>query len=170
VDGITAGLLHGQIGPLAMQTGGGESITVPADFIVASDACATKIPFEWETYGASTGVVNLWAQAPSLSSSSNTVLYLCWGASGVTTFQGNVSGTWDPNFLAVYHLPNGSTLSGTDSTSNANTLMLLSSPTAVTTGKIGGAAGFGTTDQYAGPYAVSGSNISIAGAATVSGW
>jgi hypothetical protein len=132
----------GQVQNTVSQSGGGTSFTVPADFIVASGACVTVIPFEWETYSPTTGAINLWAKATSLSSSANTVLYACWGAASVTTFQGNVNSTWDSNFTSVYHLPNGSTLSPNDSTANAYNSSAVGGSVSATTGQVDGAASF----------------------------
>lgn len=110
----------GKIQNTTTQTGGGASITVPADYVITSDAgCTTKLNWEFETYNATTGAVNIWVKA-TLSHTTDTVLYECFGDSGTTTWQGNVNGTWDANFKGVWHFPDGTTLSLKDSTSNAN--------------------------------------------------
>jgi hypothetical protein len=58
-----------------------------------------------------------------LSHTTDTVIYACYG-NGVVV-HGNVNGTWDPNYKAVYHMDDAVTMGGqtiTDSTSNANRL------------------------------------------------
>src|SRR5262249_39118103 len=52
--------------------------------------------------------------------------------------QQNKTGVWDSNYVGVYHLPNGASLSANDSTSNANNGSLQNSPTAIA-GQIDGA-------------------------------
>lgn len=111
----------GKIQHTTTQTGGGASITVPADYVVTSDSgCTTKLNWEFETYNSTTGAVNIWVKAPSLSHTTDTVLHECFGDASTTTWQGNVNGTWDSNFKGVWHWPDGTTLTLKDSTSNAN--------------------------------------------------
>jgi Domain of unknown function (DUF2341) len=84
-----------------------------------SSACSSLLSFEMESYGASTGTVAFWVKIPTLSHTSDTVIYLCYGDATVSTFQGGAYGAaWDSNYKAVYHLPNGTTIDGTDSTVN----------------------------------------------------
>jgi len=90
------------------------------DVIFTSDSsCATKLNHETETYNASTGAVNYWVRVPTVSHTSDTTFYMCYGNSSVTADQSNKWGVWDSNFQNVYHLPNGTTLSANDSTANA---------------------------------------------------
>lgn len=73
---------------------------------------------------------------------------MCYGNSAITTDQSNKTAVWDSNYKAVYHMPNGTSLSATDSTSNANNCTPTNSPTA-TTGQIDGAANFvAASTQY----------------------
>lgn len=49
---------------------------------------------------------------------------MCYGNSGISTFQGGSAGAvWDANFKAVWHLKDGTTLSGADATTNGIALM-----------------------------------------------
>jgi hypothetical protein len=93
------------------------------------------------TYNATTGFLEAHFRVGTLSSTTDTVVYLAYGDSGIATFQGNVAGTWNSNFLGVWHLSDGTTLSGTDSTSAARNGTLTNTPTAVT-GQVDGGAGF----------------------------
>lgn len=128
----------GQVLNTVAQTGG-SGLTVPADFIVASDVCVTKSPFEFETYVATSGAFRLHANAAALSSSTGGTIYACWGASGVTTWQGDVPGTWNPAFAGVWHFPDGTTLSTVDSTGNRTTS---GNSGTVTAGQIDGAIAY----------------------------
>lgn len=116
------------------------------DIVFTSDSgCATKLNWEVESYTPSSGQLIAWVKIPSLTGS--TVIYMCYDNPWVTAFQGNVSGTWSSNYVAVYHLPNGTTLNTNDSTSNANNTTNNNS-TPATTGEIDGAASFNGTNQY----------------------
>jgi hypothetical protein len=72
--------------------------------IFTSDASGTSIlPFERETYNASTGAVNFWVNVPTVSHLSDTVSYMFYGKSSVTTDQSNKIGVWDSSFKGVWH-------------------------------------------------------------------
>ena len=137
------------------------------DIIFTSDANGLDIlPFERESYNASTGAVIYWVQVPTVSHTSDTVIYLFYGNSSVTTDQSSQNGVWDSNYKGVWHLSNGSTLSGTDSTSNGYALTNNNS-TAATTGEVDGAGSFNGTNNY-----LSNSSLSIPSGSsiTISFW
>ena len=147
--------------------GGGVTNSNGYDIIFTSDAGGTSIlPFERESYNATTGTVLFWVQIPTLSHTSDTTIYLFYGNSSVTSDPSNKTGVWDSNYKGVWHLPNGSTLSGNDSTADGYTLTNNNS-TAATTGKIDGAASFNGSNNY-----LSNSSLSIpAGSSiTISFW
>ena len=129
-------------------TGGASgSYTVPADLIFTSDSgCSTPLDHEIEKYSASTGEIVAHVEIPSLSSSVDTIIYICYGNTSVTTSQENITGVWDANYLGVWHLGEGG---GTayDSTSNNNNASDNSAATG-TTGKIGSGTAFGGGDDY----------------------
>lgn len=114
------------------------------DLVVTWGDGVTKLDHEIESYNSSTGEIVLWVEVPILSSGSDTPLYIYFGNSGAADQQ-NVNGVWDSNYKLVWHLPNGSSLSANDSTSNANN-GTVSSATA-TGGKVGGGANFSGTSQ-----------------------
>lgn len=108
------------------------------DIIFTSDAAgATKLDHEIEIYTATTGLVVFWVRVPTVSAATDTVIYLWYGNSAISTSQENVTGVWDSNYKGVWHLPNGTTLTALDSTSNANNLTATGSPPAVA-GKVDG--------------------------------
>ena len=116
-------------------------------YFYSDSALTTRIPAERERYVASTGEVIFWVKVSSVSHTSDTVFYLAYGDSGISS-DPNSDGTygatsvWDSNYKGVYHLPDGSSLTANDSTSNGKNGTLNNTPTAAT-GKIGGAASFG---------------------------
>jgi hypothetical protein len=128
---------------------GVNSITCPADLIFTSDAgCSNPLGgWEFESYTATTGQIIAWVLVPTLSVTTNTLIYACVGNPATTTFQGGSAGsTFDSNTKVVYHFPNGTTLGANDSSSGGYNATPANSPTAVT-GEVGGAAHFNGVDQ-----------------------
>jgi len=114
-------LISGTYLDLATTANGGKVTNANGyDVIFTSDASgANKLNFERELYSPSTGQVAYWVQVPNLSHTTDTVIYVFYGNSLVTTDQSNRGLTWDGNFRATYHL--GESASPyQDSTSNAN--------------------------------------------------
>jgi len=129
-------------------TGNGGNVTNANgyDIIFTSDAAGTSaLAFERESYNASTGAVNFWVNVPTVSNTANTVIYMFYGNSSITTDQSNPTGVWDVNYKGVWHLPNGTTLSANDSTSNGNNGTITGAT--ATTGKIGGGASFNSSSD-----------------------
>jgi hypothetical protein len=128
---------------------GVNSIACPADLIFTSDAgCSSPLAgWEFESYTAATGQIIAWVIVPTLSVSTNTLIYACAGNSAVSSFQGGSQGAaFDSNTQVVYHFPNGTTLSANDSSSGGCNATPANSPTAVT-GEIGGAVHFNGSNQ-----------------------
>lgn len=84
--------------------------------------CSFKLSWDTEAVNA-TGVssMTVWVNVPSISSTTDTVFYVCYGNSGISTYQSVSSTTWDANFKGVWHFTNGLTLATNDSTSVGNT-------------------------------------------------
>jgi hypothetical protein len=149
-------LISGTYATLKTVANGGQIIntvssngqTVPADLVFSSDAKGTTL-LSWEiaSYNATTGAIEVWVKVPTVSHTTDTVIYLLYGNAGITTYQGTATSTWDSNFRGVYHAPNGTTLSTNDSTSNAFNLTNTGTATA-TTGKIDGGGNLNGTSQY----------------------
>jgi hypothetical protein len=130
-------------------TCGVNSITCPADLVFASDSlCKNQYSgWEFESYSSTTGQMIAWVLVPTLSVSSNTLIYACVGNNAVTAFQGGATGgAFDSSTKVVYHFPNGTTLTAKDSSSGGNNGTLNNSPVAVA-GQIGGAASFNGVNQ-----------------------
>lgn len=119
------------------------------DLIYSTNSdCSYKIFWDTETVNTTGSATrNEWVQVPSISSNTDTLIYLCYGNSAITSYQGVSTNTWDSNFKGVWHLSNGTTLSGADSTVNANNGTLTNTPTATTAIIDGGAVYISTNSQ-----------------------
>ena len=140
------------------------------DLYAYSDtSCTTRIPAERVFYDASTGSIELWVKQ-DLSASVDSNITIGFGDASIMS-DPNSDGTygktavWDSNFKLVSHLPDGSTLGLTDSTSNANNGTNHSAT--ATTGQIDGGAAFGGSGTISVAHA---SSLSITGNITVSAW
>jgi hypothetical protein len=120
-----------------------------ADILFTAGDGTTKLNFQIENYASSTGNLVAWVNLPSVSATATTSFYLYYGNS-TTTSQQNVAGTWDNNYQAVWHFPNGSTLSALDSTANANNGTV--NGATATTGEIDGGASFNGSSDITTPY------------------
>lgn len=120
------------------------ALTVGCDVVFTSDAAGLSVlNFEWEKYTPSTGESIVWVKIPSLSN--GTTVYLFYGNTSVTTFQGNAASVWDANYKLVWHLPNGTALGVSDSTGNGDNAS--SNGATATAGQMDGGAAFNGTSQ-----------------------
>ncbi len=135
--------------PTFATTANGGHMTSPNgyDIIFTSDPAGQNIlNYEMEEYDPVLGQVVTWVRIPTLSHTTDTVIYMFYGNSNMTTSQQNPAGVWDSNYQAVYHLANVRTGIAADSTANGNNGTLNSVSTA--TGEIDGAVGFNGTSSY----------------------
>ena len=107
-----------------------------------------KLNWELSRYEPTTGEIICWLKVPSVSSTGCTPIYIRYGDSSISAYQGNSTGVWSNSFISVYHFGTPSTLGLNDSTSNANTLVNLNSVTA-TSGKIYGGASLSAASSQA---------------------
>lgn len=133
-----------------------------------TDSSGTKLNHEIEKYSSSTGETLVWVNVPTLSGTSDTVLYLYYGNTGAADQQ-NATSTWDSFYKAVYHLANGTTLSLNDSTTNAYNLTNNSTvyPAA---GYIDGGASATSTSAFAKRSAMSALAYNSADIITIEAW
>jgi hypothetical protein len=134
----------------------------------------TRLPAERETYTDSSGVGTYigWVNVPTVSHTTNTVIYMAYGNSGISTDPNSdatygATHVWDSNYKGVWHLNAASGGTENDSTSNGNNST--SNSSTATTGEIGGGAAFvGASSQYINI----GSTASLNGLTTLtaSGW
>jgi RHS repeat-associated protein len=110
----------------------------------------TKLDHELEEYNPGTGTGNgqvvAWVRIPTLSHTTDTVLYLFYGNPNVASPLQNPQGVWDSNYEAVYHLANAATSNAADSTVYGNSGVLSSVSPA--SGQIDGAAALNGTSSY----------------------
>lgn len=79
-----------------------------------------QLSYDTETYNATTGKLEYWVKIPSISSTTNTAVYIFYGNSGISTYQSFSTATWDSNYLGVWHLKNGTTLNAMNSVTVAS--------------------------------------------------
>lgn len=127
----------------SVSNGGHVNYTDGNDIIFTTDSgCSSLLTWEMENYVASTGEFEAWVTNAStaLSASINTTIYMCYGNSGqADTFQSTASNVWDSNYVLVYHLANGSTLSGSNSVASGQN-MTVNSGASAGSGQVDGAA------------------------------
>jgi hypothetical protein len=116
--------------------------------ILFTNITGTQLNHEIELFNGTTGQLVAWVNVTSLSHSTDTTIYMYYGNSGASN-QENVAGTWDDNYVAVYHMNDNTTSSILDSTSNNNdgTKKRANEPNEVT-GQIGKAQDFDGSDDY----------------------
>jgi uncharacterized membrane protein len=154
-------------------TGSGGEVTNSNGYDIgfySDSGLTTKLDWEVEKYVSTTGEIVAWVRIPTLSHTSDTVIYIADGDSGITTFQGNVNGVWETAAKGVWHMNNGTGNNVLDSTSNTNTGTPVASP-ADATGQIGQALSFNGSSQYVDAGTPSSlNNLPHNGDFTVAGW
>ena len=137
------------------------------DIVFASDSgCSSMLNFEQESYTSSTGNIIDWVNVPSITG--GTAIYLCYGNASTTTNQQNVAGTWDSNYVGVWHFPNGTTLTTNDSTSNTNNGT--NHNASAQPGQINGSAGFYQPNSQYIDMGTNKTSLQPSGAVTVETW
>jgi len=110
-----------------------------------TDSTNSTLNYEIETWNTG-GASFVWVQVPLLTS--NAQITMSWGGTNTAQPAYTTNGaTWTNGYAGVWHLPNGTSLTGNDSTSNNINGTLVNSPVAIA-GKIDGAASFNGTSQY----------------------
>ena len=132
----------------------------------------TQLAHEIEYFNCATGELQAWVKVPTLSSATNTTIYMYYGNTTCES-QENVEAVWDSNFKMVQHLQetsgahSDSTANNNDGTPHGGNL------TQDATGKMGGADEFHTniSDDY-GDYINCGSDssLNITGDITIEAW
>jgi hypothetical protein len=74
------------------------------DIIFTGDDGWTRLDHEIERYNDSTGELVVWIRIPSLSSSFDSIIYMYYGNSAITSPTQNPMGVWDDNYTGVWHL------------------------------------------------------------------
>ena len=144
------------------------------DILFTASDGTTKLSHEIEKYTNTTGELVAWVNLGSnLSSTTDTTIYVYYGDNDVSDQWDTADGSndvFDSNYKGVWHLPDGSTLSSLDSTSNNND-GTPSGGTVAIAGKIDGGA---STGSYHNNYISLGTDSSISVASktqyTFEGW
>jgi RHS repeat-associated protein len=130
--------------PLLATTANGGHVANPNgyDIIFTSDPAGQNVlNYEMEEYDPVHGQVIAWVDLPTLSHGSDTILYVFYGNSNITTPQQNPTAVWDSNYGGVWHLSgSGNLQSFPDSTANANNGTAVGS-LSETSGQIGNSVG-----------------------------
>jgi len=140
------------------------------DFVFVANDHTTVYHHEIESYTNGTGELIAWVNITSLSSTTDTTMWLYYGNSSCTS-QENPTGVWDSSFAGVWHL--NETCAGTggthvDSTSNNNNGTTSGGVTTNIAGMISGADQLdGSDDHVAVPHDTS---LDIIGEVTASLW
>lgn len=124
--------------------GNGGHVVTGTDIRPYSDSgLSSALTYEMEFYDGTNGIWIGWVLISSLADA--VTIYLGYGDAALNT-DGSSTGTWPSQYEMVHHLPNGSSLTANDSTSNARNGSLVSTVTAGT-GKIDGGASFGSNNS-----------------------
>ncbi|MES2315849.1 MAG: hypothetical protein V4486_03935, partial [Patescibacteria group bacterium] len=134
--------------------------------------CTGKMAWETETYMASTGAVNYWVNVTTLSHTSDTVFYMCYDNSVITTDQSNRTSVWDSNYKGVWHLDdNAANTTVAEATSNANTgTAAVNTSTKTVTGQVGTGLNFNGTSDVVDITATLGGSLDLAVPVTIEAW
>jgi Predicted solute binding protein len=140
------------------------------DIIFVDSTETTQLDHEIEKYVSTTGEIEMWVRIPTASHTTDTVIYMYFNNSSISTSQENVTGVWDSNFKGVWHHnDNAANTTVKDSTSNAhNGTNQANTSTKTTTGEIDGALTFNGTTDYVNANTTA-SSLGT-GNLTISGW
>ncbi len=92
------------------------------DLLFTSDNGTTKLDHEIEAFDGATGLLLVWVKVPTVSSSTDTDIFLYYGYASATN-QENITGVWSNGYEAVYHLHDDfldSTSNSRDGTNNGS--------------------------------------------------
>jgi flagellin-like protein len=93
------------------------------DILFTSSDGTTILPHEIESYTAGTGALIAWVKVPSISSASDTVVYMYYGNPSAPSQQ-DPTNVWDGNYKAVWHFDHDfvdSTINPNDGTNSGST-------------------------------------------------
>lgn len=160
-------LVTGTYSYLADQAHGGKAITGNHGYDITFTTTSGGVgylKFQLVYWDSTTGFIEAWVKVPTLTTAEGYVMWLNYGNTSITTYQGDNVNTWNAGYKGVYHFGDGTTASFNDATSNA--INGTNHSTTATTGQIGGALNFNGTNQYV-DY---GNNFGITGDITIELW
>jgi hypothetical protein len=109
---------------------------------------STLLAFERESHVVDAGSLDAiyWVKVPTIAADGSTYIYIYYRSTD-TADGSNSDGTWDANYKGVWHLGDGSTISGTDSSGTGANSTGISGCTA-TTGIVRGGVSHDGVDDY----------------------
>ena len=97
------------------------------DIIFTSDATgSTKLDHEIDSYNPATGTATFWVRIPTLSHTTDTVIYMQYGNSSIATSQENKPGVWSNAFISIQHM-SGSSINSLGANNGTDTSISYSS-------------------------------------------
>lgn len=118
------------------------------DILFTAADGTTKLSHEIEKFTAGTGSLQAWIKIPTLSATTDTVIYMYYGNSAVSNQQ-DVSNVWDSNYIFVHHLAslNESNQHDDSTINNLDFTTVNASTPSANIGIIGFADGFNGSNQ-----------------------
>ncbi|MDX2003591.1 MAG: DUF2341 domain-containing protein [Chitinophagales bacterium] len=132
------------------------------DVTFTNSAGTQQLSFEIESYTATTGRLVAWVRIPTLFATTNTVIRLYYGKSGIT-INPSTSLTWANDYKGVWHLHNSSFLDASYNNNDGSN----NGSTDFSSGKIAGSRSFDGNDHVAVSYS---SSLALGDELTVSAW
>ncbi|KKM17286.1 hypothetical protein LCGC14_1677300, partial [marine sediment metagenome] len=143
--------------------------------IIFRDTNLEQLDHEIEDYDGSVsgGTLVAWVRIPTLSYNTDTVIYMYYGNSCISSSLENITGVWDDNYVGVWHLSQTPDIDGgTDEILDSNNSNHGDSNNMIAgdqiAGRINGALNFDGTDDYVN--VGDSTSLEPAGAFTVSLW
>ena len=139
------------------------------DILFTSTNGVTKLDHEIERYVGGTGQLVAWVRVPTLSSVTDTAIFIYYGNSSCGNQQ-NPTGVWNASYKSVWHLNELTGTSIKDSTTNSNDGTSQNGVTLGTAGMIDGAESFDGIVGWTGLGTSSSLNFGANAPFTIEGW
>jgi len=115
-----------------------EALQNGADIRLVDSDDKTPVPFHIERYDATTGIAYIWVSLPTLAGGEKKALWLYFGNPNAPVGS-DAKGTFDPDYMAVYHFGENPGQPSADATANNN--VALNPPAGIDDGAIIGRGG-----------------------------
>lgn len=140
------------------------------DIIFTDGTSTVKLDHEIDQYDGTSGTILMWVRVPTLSYSVDTVMYMYFDNSSISTSQENVAGVWDSNYLGIWHMDDNAantTVAGSSDVTNNGT-NLANTSTKTTNGQIGRGLTYNGSSDYTDTAAAG--TIKAQAQVTISAW
>jgi hypothetical protein len=84
------------------------------DIIFRDSNGVTQLDHEIEEYDGINGTLIAWVRVPTVSKTSDTMIYIYYGNCGISSRTENSAGVWDDNYVGVWHLKEEQSGTGND--------------------------------------------------------